>query len=394
MKVTNITRLSEKYDQYDITTQNDDFFIRVGDTSILIHNSPSVIFGYDPADNQFFCGTKGVFAKTPKLVKTKNDLDEFGYSGELRKKLELSLEHLPKIVSSGIYQGDMMFTTGDIKGRTIDGEKLLTFTPNTITYAVPAGSNIAKQMQRAKVGIVIHTTYTGGPDFDSMTAQPGQVNIKNFKKSADVWFDDPYVTNVSGRATMTPSETLQVNKYLSKAGVEFRKMNRRDVDSLLLTFDKLPGSVAGVKIQTYVNNLIRNNKMIRPGQGMRFAQDYMNYIDEYFNEKVLPKLKSEAGRQRKIEERDELKKNIDINVIATLFDFMSNIYEAMTLLLNKLNSGVNSMKSFVADGDGYRVTSGEGFVISNKVSGNTYKIVDRMEFSRLNFLNNLKGFSN
>jgi hypothetical protein len=48
--------------------------------------------------------------------------------------------------------------------------------------------------------------------------------------------------------------------------------------------------------------------------------------------------------------------------------------------LNKLNAS----KCFVKTNDGYVVTQGEGFVVSDVV-GNAYKFVDRKEFSRLNF---------
>ena len=37
-----------------------------------------------------------------------------------------------------------MFTKGDLNSETIDGEKYITFQPNTIVYAVPAKSDLAK----------------------------------------------------------------------------------------------------------------------------------------------------------------------------------------------------------------------------------------------------------
>jgi hypothetical protein len=38
---------------------------------------------------------------------------------------------------------------------------MITFTPNTITYAVPVNSNIGRRIRRAKLGIVFHTSYSG-----------------------------------------------------------------------------------------------------------------------------------------------------------------------------------------------------------------------------------------
>ena len=35
-----------------------------------------------------------------------------------------------------------------MKAANIDGEKMITFTPNTITYAVPADRNIGKKIAR------------------------------------------------------------------------------------------------------------------------------------------------------------------------------------------------------------------------------------------------------
>ena len=44
--------------------------------------------------------------------------------------------------------------TDDIETDTIDGTKYYTFQPNTIVYAVPVNSDLGKQMNRAKMGIV------------------------------------------------------------------------------------------------------------------------------------------------------------------------------------------------------------------------------------------------
>ena len=40
---------------------------------------------------------------------------------------------------------------------------------------------------------------------------------------------------------------------------------------------------------------------------------------------------------------------------------------------------------FIRTSDGYRVTSPEGFDAIDKIKGNAYKLVDRLEFSRANF---------
>ena len=53
-------------------------------------------------------------------------------------------------------QGDILFTKGDLKQVTIDGEKCIAFKPNTITYVVPADSDTAREMMAAELGVVFH----------------------------------------------------------------------------------------------------------------------------------------------------------------------------------------------------------------------------------------------
>ena len=73
----------------------------------------------------------------------------------------MPLRELAKLNISGILQGDFLFSKSDLKNESIDGENMITFTPNTITYAVPVASDIGKRIRRARMGIVFHTSYSG-----------------------------------------------------------------------------------------------------------------------------------------------------------------------------------------------------------------------------------------
>ena len=126
--------------------------------SVKWDGAPAVFCGTNPENGKFFVGTKSVFNKSPKINYTPTDIRR-NHGGELANKLQVCLRELPKLGLDGIYQGDLLFTRGDLKAVAIDGEKMITFTPNTITYAVPAGSDIARRIARAKLGIVFHTKY-------------------------------------------------------------------------------------------------------------------------------------------------------------------------------------------------------------------------------------------
>ena len=133
--------------------------------------APAVFAGKDPEDGEFFVGTKGVFAKTPKLNKSQDDIErnhpdvkqggETINKGGLRSKLSASLEYLKNLGIEGVVQGDLLWTKGDLKNVTIDGERMIAFTPNTITYVVPADSQTAREMLASEIGIVFHTGYSG-----------------------------------------------------------------------------------------------------------------------------------------------------------------------------------------------------------------------------------------
>ena len=98
------------------------------------------------------------------------DVDLY-YEGDLAEKLKYSLKYFSTLGIQGIVQGDLLFTT-DVKRETVNGEKLYTFTPNTITYGIPVDHPIGVATGKAKIGVVFHTHYRG-TDFQTMQAVAG-----------------------------------------------------------------------------------------------------------------------------------------------------------------------------------------------------------------------------
>ena len=99
--------------------------------------APAIFAGQDPSDGKFFVAKKGVFAKNPKVYKSNADIVADISSPDLATKMKLALKHLPDLGITGVIQGDFLFSKGDTKDETIDGEKYTTFHPNTIIYAIP-----------------------------------------------------------------------------------------------------------------------------------------------------------------------------------------------------------------------------------------------------------------
>ena len=67
-----------------------------------------------------------------------------------------------------------------------------------------------------------------------------------------------------------------------------------------------------------------------------------------------------------------------------LFNLNLLFVQIKNIILNKLKS-IRVLGSFIKSGDTYKVTNPEGFCVIDS-DGSILKLVDRMEFSRLNFL--------
>jgi hypothetical protein len=170
--------------------------------------APAIICGVNPENGKFFVGTKSVFNKTPKINYTVSDINR-NHGGVVADKLKVCLAQLSRLNIKGILQGDLLFTN-DLKSITIDGEKMISFTPNTITYAVPVNSGIGKQIARAKMGIVFHTQYNG-KSMDNLSASFGTVKGSSSRnvflasagyKSTAVMFDKSELSKFDAQIRM------------------------------------------------------------------------------------------------------------------------------------------------------------------------------------------------
>ena len=112
--------------------------------------APAVFAGIDPSDGKFFVAKKGIFNKDPKVYKTPADIDADA-SGDLNAKLKVALEELSKLGITGVVQGDFLYSKEDIREVDIDGEPYITFHPNTIVYAVPKNSQLAREILASRI---------------------------------------------------------------------------------------------------------------------------------------------------------------------------------------------------------------------------------------------------
>jgi hypothetical protein len=344
--------------------------------------APAIFAGVDPEDGKFFVAKKSVFNATPKLYKTAAEIDEDGLSGALNTKFKIALEEFSKLGITGVLQGDLMFTSEDKGNEKIDGKSFITFQPNTIVYAVDPTSDIGKQINSAKIGIVWHTTYTGTA-LQDMKASFG-ANIKGLTNSTSVWMDDATYKDVSGKATMTSAETAIVTASLSSAGSTFQKINSAMLGKFLKLQDSMTGALAGASLKTYNNSKVREGAKITNPKA--HAVGYTKWV-EMSIQKQIDKAKSVKGKEKYQTIQKELVREVKKHTknLENIIAFQGHLVDAKMGVVKKLNSVKGLTDTFIKTANGFKVTNPEGYVAIDRVSGDAVKLVDRMEFSFNNF---------
>jgi Family of unknown function (DUF6267) len=337
--------------------------------------APAIFCGINPENGEFFVGTKSVFNKDAKLNYTDDDIDK-NHPGEgLNDKLKVALAFLPKLGIKGILQGDMMFTKADLQRKQIDGEDYITFQPNTIVYAVPIDSKLAKVMMAAQLGVVFHTSYSGKTMADMKASF--NIDIGRLQTTKDVWFRDASFTDTSGSATFTEVETKEITRLLSSAGRTFQGINS-------MTLNRISASdVYSTYIKTFYNTKVRAGVKITNTR--QHTQEMIKWIEEKLN-KSIQEAKKEDTKQKRISEKNQIMRffrNASSDLIL-MFDFMNEIIDAKLMIVRKLET-IKSIGTFIRTEDGFKVTAPEGFVAVDRLKGSAVKLIDRLEFSQANF---------
>lgn len=348
--------------------------VKDGNVSVKWDGAPAIFAGTDPRDGRFFVAKKGIFAKSPKVYKTDDDIDA-DTSGDLANKLKSALQHLPSLGIKGIIQGDFLFSKDDVKTKKIGGKSYVTFHPNTIVYAIPSDQDAAKEVKKAEIGIVWHTTYKG-TSFESLKASYG-VDVSKLRTSTKVWSQDAMLRDLTS-VTMSKGETEDVNALLSEAGKLFNKISGT-------TLRQLEANQALAQlIEQYNNTFVRAGSVI--GNTRSHTNGLVRWIKKKY-QKEIDKRKTDKGKgdqQKKLDDLLAFFSDSNKRSLINMFELQKKIVLAKLKLINSLNK-LSNVDTFLKTTKGYKVTGEEGYVAIDKLGGDAVKIVDRMEFSYANF---------
>jgi hypothetical protein len=309
-----------------------------------------------PKEGQHFVSTKTNNSPNPKVNYSLEDIvRNHGDNPKLVEKLNSALEHTPKLglKHGDMYQGDVMYTQSDIRD---DGKKV-SFAPNKLSYSTDKNSEEGKKIDKAKIGIAVHTKHEGD-ETGNLEGYRAHLmpDLSKLKQHPDIHI-------ISTESKVNPE------KYNSQQKADFEKHMTMAGDLLHDTMDD--SSHSAIKphsnlISAYTNTEVERN-------GVPNHEDFMDYANEK-GMKEISKLKSQSAIDRKTQlhktKMADLKKN------KSHFENLFRLHKQLQSAKNVLTSVANANKTYSTSVDGLP-SDGEGFVVVHPKKNIIDKVVDR-----------------
>jgi hypothetical protein len=307
----------------------DDILIGSAKYNIKWDGSPSVFVGTDPNDGRFFVSTKSYLNKTPVMFKSIEEIKAATDDAVKIKKMAALFNTFKDNPIKTPMQGDLLWYDG-LNKEEIGERSYYTFHPNTIKYAIPANRGPFDSLKTYKMGIAWHTRYSNDKVLYGRSA-----------------FDDIKVTDYPDILQFFP--------------IEFRY----PLDNSILTRVYISKIKETLKVSTIEKYTVKSIKMIQ------------QKINEYY-------------KSEKYKCIDLYTYLIDIGVseeVSTLYVYLTLLKENIVDEFNTFYIKDKKLEFFVMTHDSKHVrTNHEGYCIN--YDEEIVKLVDRREFSRINFSDN------
>jgi hypothetical protein len=308
--------------------------------------SPSIFAGWD--EKGFFVSTKSFLNKTESVrYYSEQQLKESLTDNSLIYKLSMALEHLEPVIPHGlILQGDLLFIPNNpLYGPTVDYDfhnQIYSFQPNVIQYSIDG-----EYWQGWRFGVVWHTWI----DRFGNTSHPKFGNLLTTKRVLSI---DPTISDYKiDDDIVTGPEDLLLD--LDKDFLEYI------VNDKALT----------LYLKKAYNFSLKNN--------VDYDYDFLMQYLYVICQELIKKSNKQAGLWQ--ERFSHLSRENDVKA---LINYQNTVRESKQKIINslELNSRVKTHVIKTKDKKPIR-TSHEGYVIHTDKM--TLKIIDRNEFSRINF---------
>ena len=374
-------------------------------TSTKIDGAPSLYFGSGP-DGKFFVSTKSILnKKDPKVGRSLAEIQQ-NWKGGVVDVLSSAFKNFKGVFKEkGLtLQGDLLWSNRTQKKLVEhEGQKFITFQPNTIMYAVPVDnkSDLYKNVKAANVGIVIHGAYTTkegeGGRFDLERIGDQKVREMSSKLNAfpGVFVVDPYIDDISvlkgSESELTEIKEIlpTIEKLINEIDSDFNKMWVDGADSTI----KKAKSLLPIFINQQVKLTGDTETIISTKNEEEFLNTYKKELKKFLKVRAgaeADKLTSISGKEKKAAEFQKITEWLDemqdsFEPVLKIFFRLYNVKQIIVDLFDNVEHKLG--QTFVVDRKNdfeMKATKEEGYVLLD--GANMVKIVDRVEFSRNNFL--------
>jgi len=353
--------------------------------SIKFDGAPSVLaWASFPGLNNQGIAIKSLFAKTPKLLFTEQDIDNY-YSDQedLAYKLKSLLKCLPELTlpENQIWQGDFLF---DDKTISIEDGHYV-FHPNTILYKVPIDSKMGRKITGKKMGLVWHTRYVGTSLSDIQASY--DIRVSELNDNINLFMIDPYFSLKNTLIDFSEEEDVLIDSLFEKIHkVAENIYNETDYTTILQNTEFL------TLFPIFENTLIRSQQKYEDSNEK--LEQFKIFVNNRYTNEIL-KRKTERGKCELTVKRDTFLSFVHDNkqMLCNIINLMYLLTTLKNIFVVKLNS-TSDFKTYLKTLDQKYISTGhEGFALSDK-NGNIVKLVDRYQFSHANFSSDiLKGWN-
>ena len=343
--------------------------------TVKIDGAPAIICGRD-SYGKFFISTKSAFNAEPLLSYSVADIKKnHGEAPGLIEKLIYAFNALKGVNFDGAYQGDLLFWPGLVQKYVISGKNYIGFRPNTILYTFPEDSREAKDIAKYQIGVAFHTKYD--PSID----EEGKQRFVNKKfgvsaehlKSKTAFIIDALFENKAGTISLTEEETNFVRRTLQNAESHIN----------LINFSFIDGKVADL-LNIFINTKIKEGEFLTD---LRYS---LNEFVLWVGNRLDVEIEKVKRKEPKIAAKNEMMRLLErhADTVLHLMNFIRDVKQIKDIFIQKYNSIMQGavMGTFLVMPNGdIKVTNPEGYVAFDQ-DQNGVKFIDRLEFSRANFL--------
>lgn len=317
--------------------------------SIKWDGSPAIIFGRRVADSKFTMNYKEWIGKPGGQVTSPEELAQFIRSrgGDKEVLIQKLVEAWPVLEAavptgfSGLIWGDLMYvgTPHLVQGNYV-------FKPNTVTYSVAANSELGKRIAKSQVGVAVHQYLadvgsvsqplkgTGGLQLTGqLLVLTGEMAIPHVKLS---------VQAVKQARTWVQQHAQEIDEFFNPANLQ----GIRNI---------------GLLMKKYINSRVRSG-------------DMSNLTDGW--EAWVP---TNAGSSQQGQRMLEYSKANEKGLVGVF---------GSVVLITQLKHSIKQQLDQAQANSPIQASPGhEGYVLGG--GDDKLKLVDRLEFSRLNFAKNV-----